>query len=297
MDSSATPHLSVSDRAPAGEPDHREIRIDPAASAALAEAIRSARQVPGQDRGQDPDQDRKPLPQAEPKTRPDAAPETGRRVLTGSLLSQAAAALLLIGAGWFAFSMGTLANRDAIRRMEAETARSQEMLTRLTDDLAALKGTMAAARDVEQTASTASAADQTRKLAATVERLAAAVQEPAKKLASLEDRLGRMEGQILERLNAAPPAAPAPAPAAAAAAAASQSDSAASPKAARTDPVEGWVLREVYNGSALVESRSRGLYEVMPGNIIPGVGRVEAIERRGARWVVVTDKGFIGTYR
>jgi hypothetical protein len=35
----------------------------------------------------------------------------------------------------------------------------------------------------------------------------------------------------------------------------------------------------------------------MPGGILPGVGKVEAIERRGARWVVLTDKGFIGTYR
>jgi len=74
-------------------------------------------------------------------------------------------------------------------------------------------------------------------------------------------------------------------------------DPAPAAKPVSAEPVDGWVLREVYNGSALVESRSRGLYEVMPGNIIPGVGRVEAIERRGARWVVVTDKGFIGTYR
>ncbi len=57
------------------------------------------------------------------------------------------------------------------------------------------------------------------------------------------------------------------------------------------------MLREVYNGAALVESRNRRLYEVMPGGILPGVGRVEAIQRRGTRWVVLTDKGFIGTYR
>ena len=65
----------------------------------------------------------------------------------------------------------------------------------------------------------------------------------------------------------------------------------------KSEPVDGWVLREVYNGAALVENRNRRLYEVMPGGILPGVGRIEGIERRGARWVVVTDKGFIGTYR
>jgi len=282
MDNSASPHIPLSDRERTGE--SREVRIDPAASAALAEAIRSARQ------------ELKPLPHAEPSARPGAPAHTGKRGFKGSLLSQAATALLLIGAGWFAFSLGTLANRDSVRRMEAETARSQEMLSKLTDDLAALKSTVAVARDVERTASTASAADQAGKIAATVERLAAAVQEPTKRIASLEDRLGRMESQIMERLNAAPPTAPAPAPAPAPAAAA-EADSPPPIKSVRTDPVEGWVLREVYNGSALVESRNRGLYEVMPGNIIPGVGRVEAIERRGARWVVVTDKGFIGTYR
>ncbi|HZH09126.1 MAG TPA: hypothetical protein VEZ24_02015 [Microvirga sp.] len=281
MDNSASPHIPLSDREHTGE--LREVRIDPAASAALAEAIRSARQ------------ELKPLPHAEPSARPGAPAHTSKRGFKGSLLSQAATALLLIGAGWFAFSLGTLANRDSIRRMEAETARSQEMLSKLTDDLAALKSTVAAARDVERTASTASAADQAGKIAATVERLAAAVQEPAKRIASLEDRLGRMESQIMERLNAAPSATPAPA--APAPAAAAEADSPPLIKSVRTDPVEGWVLREVYNGSALVESRNRGLYEVMPGNIIPGVGRVEAIERRGARWVVVTDKGFIGTYR
>lgn len=252
----------------------RKVQIDPAASAALAEAIKSARQEP-----------KLPLLSG-------ASAETIKKGFRGLLLTQAATALLLVGAGWVTFSMGTQANRDSIRRVEAETARSQEILAKLTDDLAALKATLAAARDVEHTASTASATDQA-KLAGTVERLAVAVQEPAKKLAALEDRLGRMEGQIMESLNslnAAKSAAAAPA-------GPTEPEASATAKAAKTDPVEGWVLREVYNGSALVESRSRGLYEVMPGNVIPGVGRVEAIERRGARWVVVTDKGFIGTYR
>ncbi|WP_243370511.1 hypothetical protein [Microvirga solisilvae] len=247
------------------------IRIDPAANAALAEAIRSARQTA-------PTQ-----PLGDQTSGPDkAVAARGRSAFLGRT-----ALALLIASGWCAFALGTLSNRDTVDRMEAETARSQEILAKLTDDLAALKTTMAATRDVEHTASTSSAADQA-KLAAAVERLAVAVQEPAKKLASLEERLGRMEGQITESLNAAKSAS---------AASASAPDNTSAFKAVRTDPVDGWVLREVYKGSALVESRSRGLYEVMPGNVIPGVGRVEAIERRGARWVVVTDKGFIGTYR
>jgi hypothetical protein len=61
--------------------------------------------------------------------------------------------------------------------------------------------------------------------------------------------------------------------------------------------VDGWVVREVYDGAALVEGRNRRLYEVVPGGMVPGVGRVESIERRGRSWVVLTDKGVIGTYR
>lgn len=207
---------------------------------------------------------------------------------------QAATAVLLVGAGWLASYMGTLANQDAILRMEAETARSQEILSKLNDDLAALKSTMAAARDVAYTASTSKASDQS-KLAEKVDRLAVAVQEPGKKLSALEERLNRMESQILASLNGLS----ASKPAATAAAPVNEPDRESAPaaKQARTEPVEGWVLREVYNGSALVESRSRGIYEVMPGNTIPGAGRVEAIERRGGRWVVVTDKGLISTYR
>jgi hypothetical protein len=64
--------------------------------------------------------------------------------------------------------------------------------------------------------------------------------------------------------------------------------------AAKPKPVEGWVLREVYDGGALVESRNGRLYEVAPGRNLPSVGRVESIERRGRIWVVVTAKGIIG---
>jgi hypothetical protein len=260
-----------------GESETAIVQIDPAASAALAEAIRSARQ------------DLKAEPKAELPKDPEAEVPSRPRLFNRSFVTQAAAALLLIGAGWLASYTGTLGTMDAIRHMEAEAVRSQEILTTLKDDLATLKNTLAAARDVDRTSST-TISDKA-KLAEKIDRLAVTLQDPGKKLTALEDRLNRMEGQIMAGLNniaTAKPAVPAPAPA-------PESETALKP--AKAEPLDGWVLREVYNGSALVEGRNRGLYEVMPGNMIPGVGRVEAIERRGARWVVVTDKGFIGTYR
>jgi hypothetical protein len=56
--------------------------------------------------------------------------------------------------------------------------------------------------------------------------------------------------------------------------------------------VDGWVLRNVSGGSALVEGRP-GLIQVMPGDSLPGVGRVETIKREDGRWVVVTAGGLI----
>lgn len=64
------------------------------------------------------------------------------------------------------------------------------------------------------------------------------------------------------------------------------------PEVARLPTVEGWVLRDVANGGALIESR-RGMYEVYAGDPVPGVGRVDAIRKQDGRWVVVTSKGLI----
>ena len=69
------------------------------------------------------------------------------------------------------------------------------------------------------------------------------------------------------------------------------------PKTEQPDPrktaLEGYVLREVDEGYALIETRSGRFHEVSVGQVLPGIGRVEAIERRGRQWVVVTPKGFI----
>ena len=57
-------------------------------------------------------------------------------------------------------------------------------------------------------------------------------------------------------------------------------------------PPAGYILRRVRDGSAVVESRA-GLREIAPGDLLPGAGRVRAIERRAGEWVVVTSGGVI----
>src|SRR5712671_635188 len=56
--------------------------------------------------------------------------------------------------------------------------------------------------------------------------------------------------------------------------------------------LEGWVVRSVYNGAALIQGRL-GLVAVERGDTLPGLGRIENIRRQDGRWVVVTTKGLI----
>jgi hypothetical protein len=121
--------------------------------------------------------------------------------------------------------------------------------------------------------------------------------EPAAKLAKLSE--------TVDKLRAAPAPAPVPVAAAPAPAAPKEVTGSVTPPAAaqaaatppkvevgRLPTVEGWILRDVANGGALIEGR-QGVYEVYAGDPVPGLGRVDAIRRQDGRWVVVTSKGLI----
>jgi hypothetical protein len=60
--------------------------------------------------------------------------------------------------------------------------------------------------------------------------------------------------------------------------------------------VEGWVLRSVSDGVALIEGR-HGVIEIEPGDSLPGIGRIHEIKRQDGHWVVVTPKGLIVSAR
>ena len=64
------------------------------------------------------------------------------------------------------------------------------------------------------------------------------------------------------------------------------------PLPSRPGAVEGWVLRDARRGTALIEGRI-GVIEVEQGDMVPGLGRVEAVRKQDGRWVVVTSKGLI----
>jgi hypothetical protein len=156
----------------------------------------------------------------------------------------------------------------------------KESIARITADVAALK----AAVDT----SGRSANSQLVKLGDRLDRFERAQAEPAAKLAKLAEAIDRIEHR---------------APASAATAAHDTTGSIAAvapPPQPQAPPVrdagppvlEGWVVRSVYNGAALIQGRF-GVVEVERGDTLPGIGRVENIRRQDGRWVVVTTKGLI----
>jgi hypothetical protein len=61
--------------------------------------------------------------------------------------------------------------------------------------------------------------------------------------------------------------------------------------------IDGWVVRDVRRGTAFIEGRM-GVIEVDQGDVVPGIGRVDAIRKQpDGRWVVVTTRGNIMSAR
>jgi hypothetical protein len=133
-----------------------------------------------------------------------------------------------------------------------------------------------------------------------LDRLEKAQAEPAAKLAKLSEAVEKLRAAAAIAPAVAAPVASVPATAAPVAAKEATGSIAPAPTSAdapkvelaRLPTVEGWVLRGVSNGVALIEGR-RGIYEVYVGDPVPGAGRVDAIRRQDGRWVVVTSKGLI----
>jgi hypothetical protein len=167
---------------------------------------------------------------------------------------------------------------DDARTIEVKAL--QGVIAKLSTEVASLKAS------IDSNAKTANA--QLAKMADRVERAEKAQAEPATRVAKLSELLER-----LDKRTASAAAAPAPA----LASAPDVTGSIASKQQDRPSVVNGWVLREVFRGGAMVENDRMGMFEVVPGANLPGLGRVETIRRQDGRWVVVTPKGFIVSQR
>jgi hypothetical protein len=123
---------------------------------------------------------------------------------------------------------------------------------------------------------------QLTKLTDRLNNLEHAQADPAAKLAHIADAVDRLEKRVgvagdITGSIAAPGAAAGPA---------------APPKLA--GPVlHDWVVQDVRNGRAMIESRYGGFFLVGAGSIMPGLGRVREVRRQNGEWIVVTDRGVI----
>jgi hypothetical protein len=236
---------------------------------------------------------------AEPKREAEAPVNEG----PGRLRFAAMAAMLLLavvaGAAGGAFAtMGLTHFNQTVAAALPNPSALEASVARIDADIGALKA------GLEQTSKTG--LTQFNKTSDRLDRIEKAQSEPAARLARLSE--------AVDKLRATPPAAAASATAMAAATPKDVTGTVTaptgaqplpmpqpSPAAAGTTPktevgrlptIEGWILRDVSHGSALIEGRT-GLYEVYAGDPVPGLGRVEAIRRQDGRWVVVTPKGLI----
>ncbi|MGX9424167.1 MULTISPECIES: hypothetical protein [Bradyrhizobium] len=127
-----------------------------------------------------------------------------------------------------------------------------------------------------------------------LDKLEKAQGEPAAKLAKLSETVEKLKAAsaVPTPVAAAQPAAAKDVTGSVTPPATTAAAAAPKPEVGRLPTVDGWVLRDVSNGGALIEGR-RGLYEVYAGDPVPGLGRVDAIRRQDGRWVVVTSKGLI----
>jgi hypothetical protein len=213
---------------------------------------------------------------------PLTAPAAGHASRTFSKFTLAASVVLASALGAMAGVLGASGMARLAPLFGSETASTPEpsslqtTIAQLRSDIAALKAS------VDTTSRTTGT--QYSKL---VERLDRA--ERAQSVAPKTDAALPKEttGSITTPSPAATPLPPAPVPSAAT----------APGTIAPGTTVPGWAVRDVYRGVAMLQSRMGGMVEVEPGDVLPGLGRIESIRRQDGRWVVITSKGLITSMR
>jgi hypothetical protein len=203
------------------------------------------------------------------------APLVSRFMLLAASLALAAALGGMVGTlGALGLARPNPAPVVAVARTGVEEFQAlKENVVQARVELAALKASIETGNR--------NAGAQLTKIGERIERVERLQSEPAAKLSKAVDtldRLARAEG--LSSKDATGSVAPPPA-------IAGQVGKA----------IDGWVVRDVRRGTAFIEGRM-GVIEVDQGDIVPGIGRVDAIRKQpDGRWVVVTTRGNIMSAR
>ncbi len=225
---------------------------------------------------------------AKPGAEQAAKPAGTRRVAAMAAVVALATIAGAIGGALATAGLGHFAANDAMAAKDTAAKETVEAsIARIDADITALRAS------VEHTGKMSTT--QFNKTSDRLDKVEKAQTEPMAKLAKLGEAVDRLRATPLAAtVAAATPAAArevtgtvtAPATAAAAVPAAPKVE------VGRLPIVEGWTLRDVGNGGALIEGR-QGIYEVYAGDPVPGLGRVDAVRKQDGRWVVVTSKGLI----
>ncbi len=208
---------------------------------------------------------------AEPGADNAPAPRVNRFTMLAACLALAAAFGGMVGAlGAYALIRPHAAPVIAAGKLGSQDIQAlKENIVLARAELAAMKASVDAGNRT--------AATQFIKVVERIERMERAAAEPAAKInkavESLE-RLARAEGPSAVTGSVNPPQV----------------------VAAKPAGIEGWVLRDVHRGTAFLEGRA-GVIEVEQGDLVPGLGRVDAIRKQDGRWVVITSKGIIAASR
>jgi hypothetical protein len=202
-----------------------------------------------------------------------AAPRPSRYALLAAGLALAAVL------GSFVGSLSTVGFVQLWPEAPAKSAMTDAgALQALKAELAALKASLDVATRNDNS--------QLAKIADRLERVERAGNEPAAKLtriAQAVDRLEKKSGAAATALGAT-------------GAISANTENAGPPEPKVNDRIlDGWVVRDVRHGRALLESRNGGVFVVGPGALLPGLGHVEAIKRQDGEWVVVTTRGLIAS--
>ncbi len=236
-----------------------------------------------------------------------------------NFLTQSALVVGFLGFGWAlsAQFFETSASKDAQRAQNAAKTQQSEIAT-LSAEIASLKETVEATRAAAKTQNS----DEVKTLKKSLDSVKAGLEavktetnatiaqlgakfdhlqhDPGAKLQQIADRLEHIEKQVgnttaaagtsIAAKSSAHPLAPPPPPV--------QKISSVSHSGGYADTdrpfplITSWVVRDVYDGIALVEGEY-GAIQVGPGENIPGAGKVKSIEKRGNGWIVITSRGFV----
>jgi hypothetical protein len=183
--------------------------------------------------------------------------------------------------------LGGLRASPAAPTKSADIRPLRDTIAHLNTEVAALKAS------IDTSGRTSHA--QLTKLGDRLDRVERAQAEPTAKLSKLAEAVDRIEHRPSAPANTAHSAPAISAHDVTGSIAAPATQPAAAPAARASNPpvLDGWFVRSVYHGAALIQTRYGGIIEVEPGDNLPGLGRIENIHRQDGRWVVVTSRGRI----